>query len=156
MATETRRDGIDLILTRYYAAPPEKLWQAWTDVDVLKTWFAPDPVKITEAVFDARPGGLFQITMLLPDGTEFSSPGCVIEAIPNRKLVFTDALGPDFRPTGTGFMTSIVTFEPEGAGTRYTARVLHKDAEDCTKHEEMGFHPGWSAVAEQLGELVEA
>ena len=70
MATETRRDGIDLILTRYYAAPPEKLWQAWTDVDVLKTWFAPDPVKITEAVFDARPGGLFQITMLLPDGTE--------------------------------------------------------------------------------------
>ena len=90
MATETRRDGIDLILTRYYAAPPEKLWQAWTDVDVLKTWFAPDPVKITEAVFDARPGGLFQITMLLPDGTEFSSPGCVIEAIPNRKLVFTE------------------------------------------------------------------
>ena len=55
MATETRRDGIDLILTRYYAAPPEKLWQAWTDVDVLKTWFAPDPVKITEAVCSRSP-----------------------------------------------------------------------------------------------------
>ena len=156
MTTETRRDGNDLILTRYYAAPPEKLWQAWTDVAVLKTWFAPDPVKITDATFDVRPGGVFQITMLLPDGTTFTSPGCVLVVEPNRKLVFTDALGADFRPTGTGFMSSIVTLEPEGAGTRYTARAMHKDAEDCTRHEEMGFHQGWSAVAEQLARLVEA
>ena len=156
MTTETRRDGNDLILTRYYAAPPEKLWQAWTDVALLKTWFAPDPVKITDATFDVRPGGVFQVTMLLPDGNEFTSPGCVLVVEPNRKLVFTDALGADFRPTGTGFMSSIVTLEPEGAGTRYTARALHKDAEDCTRHEEMGFHQGWSAVAEQLARLVEA
>lgn len=155
MATQTRRDGNDLILTRHYAAPPERLWQAWTDPAQLMTWFAPDPVKITEAVIDTRPGGLFQIRMVLPDGTEMSEPGCVLVAEPNRKLVFTDALGPDYRPNGAGFMTAIVTFEPEDGGTRYTARVLHKDAEDCTRHEEMGFHEGWSAVAEQLARLVE-
>ena len=30
MTTETRREGIDLVLTRHYAAPPEALWKAWT------------------------------------------------------------------------------------------------------------------------------
>lgn len=155
MKTETKREGIDLVLTRYYAAPPEKLWQAWTTPESLKTWFAPHPVRIPEVVIDLRPGGAFQVTMILPDGTEMSNPGCILEVVPGRKLVFTDSLGPGFRPATESFMSAIVTFEPEGEGTRYTARALHKNAGDCDKHEAMGFHEGWAAVAEQLAKVVE-
>ncbi len=46
-------------------------------------------------------------------------------------------------------------WEPEGEGTRYTARVRHWNEETLKQHEAMGFHEGWSIVAGQLAELAE-
>ena len=59
-------------------------------------------------------------------------------------------IGPGLRPTGTSFMTAFITIEPHGAGTRYTATVLHADAASREKHEAMGFHHGWGAACDQL------
>ena len=53
-------------------------------------------------------------------------------------------------------MVVVVTFAPEGTGTRDTARVRHWRAETLKRHEAMGFHQGWSIVAAQLAELAEA
>ena len=53
-------------------------------------------------------------------------------------------------------MTAIVTFEPEGSGTRYTARVRHWNPEAMKKHQEMGLEQGWSICADQLAEIAEA
>ena len=106
-------------------------------------------------MIEPHPGGRFQVTMLLPDGSEISSPGCVLLAEENRRLIFTDALDPGFRPGAEPFMTAEISFEPEDGGTRYTAKVLHHGAEACDRHEQMGFHEGWAAVAEQLAKIVE-
>jgi uncharacterized protein YndB with AHSA1/START domain len=43
-----------------------------------------------------------------------------------------------------------MTLASEGAGTRYTARVLHRNAADSAKHVEMGFHDGWGTTIDQL------
>ncbi len=51
-------------------------------------------------------------------------------------------------------MTVILTFEPEGGKTRYTAVVRHWSEEDKKKHEEMGFHQGWGQCADQLEALA--
>uniref|UniRef100_UPI00148F6759 SRPBCC domain-containing protein n=1 Tax=Acinetobacter baumannii TaxID=470 RepID=UPI00148F6759 len=51
-------------------------------------------------------------------------------------------------------LTAIITFTPEGTGTRYAARVLHKNAADSQKHEEMGFHDGWGTAIDQLAAVV--
>ena len=56
---------------------------------------------------------------------------------------------------GSPVTGAIITFEPEGSGTRYTARVLHWSEEAMKQHEEMGFHEGWGAVAGQLADLAE-
>jgi len=42
----------------------------------------------------------------------------------------------------------------EGAGTRYTARCLHKDDADRIKHEKMGFFDGWGTVIQQMEEVA--
>ena len=47
---------------------------------------------------DLRPGGDFSSTMLSPEGREFPNSGCVLEVVPNRKLVFTDTLLAGYRP----------------------------------------------------------
>jgi uncharacterized protein YndB with AHSA1/START domain len=60
----------------------------------------------------------------------------------------------DVRPGGSNlivaFMTAVLTFAPEGDGTRYTARLRHWSESDREAHEEMGFHHGWGAVTDQL------
>jgi uncharacterized protein YndB with AHSA1/START domain len=53
-------------------------------------------------------------------------------------------------------MVAIITFDQEGSGTRYTARVRHWDPEAVKKHRDMGFEQGWSMCAAQLAEIAEA
>ena len=92
--------------------------------------------------------------MRSPEGEEFGDPGCILEAIPNQRLVWTDALTPGFRPTGGGFFTGVLTLTPEGQGCRYRAVAMHGDPAEKTKHEEMGFLDGWSTCLDQLVETV--
>jgi uncharacterized protein YndB with AHSA1/START domain len=92
--------------------------------------------------------------MRSPEGQEIPCPGTYLEIVPNRKLVFTDAYTGDWQPSGKPFMTAILTFEPEGGKTRYTARVRHWSAEDKAAHEQMGFHKGWGQCADQLEALA--
>jgi uncharacterized protein YndB with AHSA1/START domain len=94
--------------------------------------------------------------MRSPEGQENPCDGCYLDIVPERRLVWTDALAPDFRPTGKPFMTAILTFTPHGAGTHYHAHVLHPDAVVRKQHEEMGFHAGWGAALDQLVALFPA
>jgi uncharacterized protein YndB with AHSA1/START domain len=93
--------------------------------------------------------------MNAPDGSGLSNEeGVFLEVVPNRKIVFTNAFTVGWVPQDP-FMVVIVTFEPEGTGTRYTARVRHWNDETLKRHEAMGFREGWAIVAGQLAELAE-
>ena len=52
-------------------------------------------------------------------------------------------------------ITAIITMADEAAGTRYDARVLHKDSADCDRHKDMGFFDGWGTCITQLEELAQ-
>jgi uncharacterized protein YndB with AHSA1/START domain len=73
---------------------------------------------------------------------------------PQRRLVFTDALGPLYRPKAEAFMIAEITMEATAGGTRYRALVRHKSAEERKKHEDMGFFQGWGTCLVQLEELA--
>ena len=111
---------------------------------------------------DLRPGGMFRTVMRSPEGQEFANLGCYLEIVENRKLVWTDALEPGFRPAksaaatncGVTSFTAVIMLEPEGKGAKYTALALRKSAQERTKHEEMGFHDGWGKALEQLIEVA--
>ena len=90
-----------------------------------------------------------------PDGDTSDNPGVFLDIVPQQRIVFTSSLLAGWRPATPWLaMTAIITMEDDAKGTRYTARVLHKDEEDQRKHEEMGFHEGWGICIEQLGELA--
>lgn len=48
------------------------------------------------------------------------------------------------------FFIAIVTLEPRGTGTRYTAVAIHRDEAGRTRHAEMGFHAGWGKALDPL------
>lgn len=151
--TNTLQDR-ELVLTRIFDAPREKLFRAWTDPELLKQWFAPLPYTTPRAELDVRPGGANLIVMRGPDGNEFPNRGVYLEVVENERLVFTDAYTKAWEASEKPFMTVIVTFENEGDKTRYTARVRHWTVADREAHEKMGFHEGWGQCTDQLAELV--
>ncbi len=156
-------ETLDLVLERTLDAPVDLVWRAYTDPEHLKRWFAPKPYEISEIELDLKPGGIFRIRMTGPDGfdTGHGNAGCVLEVVENKRLVWTSALGPGYRPAEMGEgcesfpMTAVITFADAGNGkTAYKAVALHKDAADKEAHEKMGFQDGWGTTAGQLEELA--
>jgi uncharacterized protein YndB with AHSA1/START domain len=142
----------ELSITRRIEAPPEAVYRVWTER--LGEWWAPRPYTTPVVELDLRPGGRCLTVMRSPNGTDMPNEGVFLEVEPNRRIVITDAFTAGWVPQDS-FMVVIVTFEPEGAGTRYTARVRHWSEEALKRHEAMGFHEGWGIVAGQLAELAE-
>ena len=145
--------ALDLVLERVIDIAPELVWRAWTDPTIITQWFTPVPWKTIACEIDLRPGGAFKTVMQSPEGQSFPNVGCYLEVIENKKLVWTSAIGPGFRPltaVASPAMTAILLLEPHGTGTKYTAIAIHKDEQDRKAHEAMGFHEGWGKALDQL------
>jgi uncharacterized protein YndB with AHSA1/START domain len=151
---------LDLVLERVVDVPPDLVWQAWTRPEYLKQWWTPAPWQTADAEIDLRPGGIFRTVYRSPEGEESTNLGCYLEIVPGKKLIWTDALGPGYRPKEKstipemGFFTAIISMEPEGKGTRYKAIAIHKDPAAKETHEKMGFLEGWGTVLDQLVALM--
>ena len=157
-------EELDLVLERTVDVPPRLVWLAWTTPAHLMKWFTPVPWQTVECEIDLKPGGIFRTVMQSPEGQKFPNLGCYLEVVPEKRLVWTDALLPGYRPAnrtqisencGMTAFTAVIELEPHGAGgTRYRATALHKSKEERASHEKMGFHDGWGTVLTQLVEVM--
>ncbi len=150
-------DQSELILSvkRLLPAPRETVWRCWTEIDLLKQWFVPKPWKLAEAELDVRPGGRFNTVMEGPEGERMESPGCLLEVVPEKRLVFTDAFAEGFIPQPRHFMTGFVDLSDTDTGsTQMIWSARHPDEETMKQHLEMGFEQGWNAAVDQLVDLL--
>ncbi len=153
---------MDLVLERIVDVSPAFLFKAWTTPQHLMPWFCPLPYRTVECEIDLQPGGQFFVQMVDPEGNKLPAiSGCYLEVVPDRKIVWTSAMGPGYRPHPPGsapwFFTAEILLEPHGlGGCRYVARAIHSTVEDAQKHEQMGFSKGWGAVLDQLVEYVKS
>jgi uncharacterized protein YndB with AHSA1/START domain len=150
---------LDLVLEKILPITAEQVWQGYTNPKMLMQWFCPRPWKVVACEIDLQPGGAFHTTMQSPEGEKFPNIGTFLQLEKNKKLVWTNAMLPGFRPvviekSEIGFtFTAIIELSPHPAGSKYRATVKHKDAEDQKKHAAMGFEQGWSIALDQLVEL---
>ena len=100
MKTEfTLPDDTTISYTRTFAAPAERVWQACTDPQVVRTWMLGPSEDTTFEVcdMDIREGGSFRWVWLDPDG-RLEIYGDVLEVDAPRRLVTTEQMGGTDRP----------------------------------------------------------
>ena len=150
----------DLVLERVLRAPTALVWRCWSEPALFCQWYMPKPWKVSDVVLDLRPGGRFGMVMNGPEGQRFAGDGCFLQVETERLLVFTDLMGEDFAPfevsdssAGPSFC-AIVSFTPEGKGTRYRFVARHRSPADRAANLALGFEAGLQAALGQLDDLA--
>ena len=150
---------LDFVLERFIDAPPRLVWEALTKPEHIKEWYMPKAWgRVARTEMDARPGGIFSIDIATGDGREVPNLGCVLEAIPMQRLVWTSMLFPGYRPAVFDDIpiTAIITMESAGTGTRYVFTALHRDEADFEKDKTSGWQEGTEIAMDQFVAHVKA
>lgn len=132
---DAAEDAGSLIITRFFAAPPEAVFAAWTEPSRMAEWWGPVNCTATFCELDARVGGVWRAGMVSAEGNEHICGGTYTEVTPPERLAFSFAW-----ETGeiSGHEMSIVMeFHARDGGTemRFTqtgfpttsSRVSHED-----------------------------
>ena len=135
-----------ITISRRMAAPPERVFRAWTDVEQLAAWWWPQLAGTTYDV-DARTGGHYRISSPAIGATV---TGVFTEVDAPRRLAFSWSWEDDGEPDAVVEDTVVVTFEPADEGTLVTV------AHTSVAHEpEGGAEQGWNDVTDRLIGLFE-
>jgi len=149
MAATPQTAPVSLRLSRSFAAPPEKVFRAWTEPATLKRWSAPGDMTAPLAEVDLRVGGRYRIHMQAPDGTMHIVMGVYREVEPPRKLVYTWQWE---NKAGAG--ETLVTVEFLNRGGRTELVLTHErfpTAAERDSHEQ-----GWTGCLEKLAGVLPA
>ena len=144
---------LDIGFERFIDAPARLVWEALTKPEHIREWYMPrEWGRVSHTELDARPGGIFRIDIAVGDGREVPNLGCVLEAVPMERLVWTSMLFPGYRPAVFDDIpiTAIMTLKAEGGGTRYVFTALHRDEADLEKNRESGWQQGTEIALDQL------
>jgi uncharacterized protein YndB with AHSA1/START domain len=117
-----------IVISRVIDAPRELVFEAFTEVRHLSRWWGPDAFTTTTQAFEFRVGGEWDFVMHGPDGTDYQEWISWTEiASPERIALLHGASRGD-----PNAFESVLTFEPDGAGTRIEMRTVFptKDLRD--------------------------
>jgi uncharacterized protein YndB with AHSA1/START domain len=140
----------EVLITRTFDAPRERVFKAWTDPEEIAAWYGPgehfatpkDKIRV-----DLRVGGRYELTMVMRDGgAEFPVGYEILELVEPELLVMrSDPMPGMYEPT-----ILRVELHAEGDKTRmilsdgpYPAGGEHAEA-------------GWSAAFDKLADRVAA
>ncbi|HXE13387.1 MAG TPA: SRPBCC domain-containing protein [Bryobacteraceae bacterium] len=141
-----------VVVTRRFAAPPEAVYRAHTDPELIQKWMlGPDGWTMPVCVCDARPGGKMRYEWSDGKGGGFHLTGECLEVEPYRRLVHVERMHlPD--PTPDNHIET--TFEPDGGGTLMTMRMTLPNAETRAAMLATGMEHGMEASYVRLEELI--
>jgi uncharacterized protein YndB with AHSA1/START domain len=75
-------------LHRTILAPPDQVYRAWLEPDVLRRWLAPAGLAVTRVEVDERVGGHHRIWQAGADGDAGGFDSELLELVPNQRIVF--------------------------------------------------------------------
>src|SRR5690242_1967791 len=141
----------ELRIERLIAAPPERVFQYFTDRKLFATWWGPEGMSSTAHVLDVRVGGAWRTTMHSRDGKNMTVGGTYRAVEAPRRLVFTWAWEDDKGVRGSETEVTI-TFAAAPGGTKLT--IVQKEFETAESRDQHG--RGWNSTLDKLNRIVRA
>jgi len=92
---DTNTQKKDLVVTRLFDAPVERVWRAWTDPEHVMRWWGPEYYSSPSSRIDLREGGTYIFHMRAPEdqgGFDQYSAGVYTKIVPMERLEFTQSL----------------------------------------------------------------
>jgi len=138
---------------RVFDAPPEVVFQAWTDPKQMEQWWGPHRFTNPVCELDVRPGGAWRIVMRAPDGMEYISAGVYSEVVKPERLVFTNNA---YDHEGKSLLEGVtsVTFAAQGAKTKLTLETRMLGKVSYAAQMLAGMDAGWNQSLDRLADLV--
>ena len=123
----------DMVITRVFDAPRERVFTAFTEPRLVKKWYGPEGFTAPVIEAELRTGGRYLYCMESPEGIDYWSAGVYREFTPPERIVAIDSFAD---PEGNIVPASyyglggdwplesevVISFEEEGGGTRITIR----------------------------------
>src|SRR5688572_14593791 len=107
MTTEIKQRNV--VVTRVFDAPVERVWQAWSEPELVKRWWGPTGFSCPLAEMDFRVGGTSLVCMRAPaefGGQDLYNTWTYVEIVPRQWfeyiLKFSDAQGQPIDPAEIG------------------------------------------------------
>ena len=146
---DLRLDGdTHIIVTRTFAAPPDLVYRAHTDPDLIRKWmYGYDGWTLTHCTYEAWPGGKIRLDWEDTTGqfvdvngkNGFYLTGEFLAMTPGERTEHIERM---HLPDPTPDNHCVTTFAPEGSGTLLTLRMTLPDAESRAAMLETGMEDG--------------
>ena len=141
-----------VLCSRWYAAPADLIFRAFTEPELLQQWFCPMPevaVRVEEC--DPRPGGRYRFVYHFPDGKAVPVIGEYRSVTRPRQLVFTWTWEPPDPNAGILTLVTIDIAERDGGADVAVRHEHFTTPEMRSRHES-----GWAGALARLVRLCPA
>ena len=139
-----------IVITRRFDAPPDLLFRAHVEPELIVRWLGPRRLKLTVDLLDARHGGMWRHTHRDSDGVPFvlhgvyhgtPSPGGIVQTYEAEEA------------PGHVFLCT-TTFEARDGGTLLRQNTVFQSIEDRDGYVAAGMEEGVNESMERLAELA--
>jgi uncharacterized protein YndB with AHSA1/START domain len=146
-------------LQRTIPAPPDRVYRAWLEPDVMRRWFAPEGLEVTRAEVDERVGGHYRVWQASGERDVGGFECELLELVPSERIVLRCGLvGPE-RLAGPVYDSLLTVTLRETAEGQTELTLVHERLEalqaerpDVADHVERG----WEMALDKLAALDEA
>jgi uncharacterized protein YndB with AHSA1/START domain len=134
---------LSLDLTRSFAAPPERVFDAWLGT-AWGEWLPPRGARCTVTLMEPHVGGRYVVSMTMPDGRMIEITGVYREIDRPRRLSLTWTGNYNNQET-----VITISFRADGPGTLMTLRQEGFSSPDLRD----GYANGWSGEGGSFAKL---
>ena len=146
-ATAVADEARSISATRLFDAPPDLVFEMWSDARHLANWWGPRGFSITTHEFTFKPGGRWRFIMHGPDGRDYKNEIVFREIDRPRRIAYSHVSTPPF--------DAEATFIDRGGKTEVTMKGTWETGELRDRvAKQFGAVQGMQETIDRLGEAV--
>jgi uncharacterized protein YndB with AHSA1/START domain len=144
----------EVLITRDFAAPRERVWRAMTEAELVKQWLTGPPGwTMTECTIEARVGGRYRYVWENADGRRMGMGGEFREVTPPERLVQTEVFDEAWYP---GEAVGTMVLREHAGGTAMELTMVYVSAEARDRILQSGMERGMEFSYQRLDGMLAA